>query len=35
MNPVIQLFGLIYENTQGIIWHPQTSENPGKISCLV
>ena len=26
MNPVSQLFDLIYENSKGIIWHPQTAK---------
>ena len=35
MNPVSQLFDLTYENSEGIIWHPQTPNFPGKIDTLV
>ena len=35
MNQVSQLFDLIYENSEGIIWHTQTPENPGKFGPLM
>ena len=34
MNPVSQLFDLIYENSKGIISHPWTPKNPGKLPPL-
>ena len=35
MNQVSQLFDLIYENSEEIIWHIQTPENPGKFGPLM